>query len=1143
MASENNSTKIPLNASQQWFGKSDYVVDYTSICVSCTTDRNCRIALMFSTDNINFDFLNIYDISANVPFFKNQEVQAVYYKASILNNSGGNQTFLRFASVYKDDLRDNLDIRSLNDNKDTISIPALNDCIIDGKLNVNVEGVTVSGVVVDISGQTVNITGQSVKSQLYDSNGYPIATQLVGGNRSVATYNYASIRGKEGTDIKEINAVTDLAHGGTNLCVYDDVLNDKINNVNIAGEDAGAIKVFVSNTSAQKLNCNVNTISGFALESGGNLASIKTNTDRLKADSTYTDAIQVAVKNTSLDVSGTVTVNTISGFALETGGNLASIKTNTDRLKADTTYTDAIQVAVKNASLTVNTITGFATEVTADGILTQLEKNTYDSSGNLKIAGSVAVNTITGFATETTADGILTQLEKNTYDSSGNLKIAGSVSVNTISGFATEVTADGILTQLEKNTYDSSGNLKIAGSVAVNTITGFATEITADGILTQLEKNTYDSSGNLKIAGTVAVNTITGFATETTADGILTQLEKNTYDSSGNLKIAGTVAVNTISGFALETGGNLASIKTNTDRLKADTTYTDAIQVAVKNASLNVSGTVTVGNTSLNTHCYASPNGTTWHHLSSDANGQLNVHSKTQDGDGNDITSTTISTKRALDVNVAGGSLSLSSVNIKDSVGNNLQAVSNVLPQLKTTLYTDTGNAFGTSADPIKAQIVNTSAVPVSMSGLTSGVAISDGVNNANIKLLSTSDTITSTYGVTSKSLVCGVVSGTASPVGMTVGSALKVNVENTSVPVSGSVSISGTPSVNATIVGTPSVNATIVGTPTVSTTLSGATSSIQIGNGTNNATITGTISNIKTSNALVCDSALYGLNSSTGDVQPLTVNLNGSRNQLETRDNDAITTLSAINTKIVQGVNTTNEGGVVGLNTYSIYPRVRYYNMAGISQVSDNNMLMGGFSSSRYFFNDFFGLANVKQWWAYSETNNRNLTYEYITSTGTIQVATTNLVANTWKRLPLSDGSAGTFLINKWATDVAFVGNVKLYISYDSATTQKCMFGGDYVHTFSALFTVPAGYKAFITNINVDSNASLDYLTMFKWDATGVRSTVFMWSSITRFTGNFNNEFGGAGGCFEAGETIGFSALNNSSYKQFYATVMCRPV
>jgi hypothetical protein len=216
---------------------------------------------------------------------------------------------------------------------------------------------------------------------------------------------------------------------------------------------------------------------------------------------------------------------------------------------------------------------------------------------------------------------------------------------------------------------------------------------------------------------------------------------------------------------------------------------------------------------------------------------------------------------------------------------------------------------------------------------------------------------------------------------------------------------------------------------------------------------------------------------------------------------------------------------------------------MAGISQVADNNMLMGAYNNTRYFFNDFFGLANVKTWWAYSENNNRSLSYEYVTSTGAIGVASTNLISNTWKQLPLNDGSLGSFLINKWATDVAFVGNVKLWIAYDSNTVAKSIFGGDYQHTFSALFTVPAGYKAFITNINFDSNGATDYFTMFKWSSTGVRSTVFMWSSVNRFTGNFNNEFAGAGGCFEAGETIGFSALNNASYKQFYATVMCRPV
>jgi hypothetical protein len=48
-------------------------------------------------------------------------------------------------------------------------------------------------------------------------------------------------------------------------------------------------------------------------------------------------------------------------------------------------------------------------------------------------------------------------------------------------------------------------------------------------------------------------------------------------------------------------------------------------------------------------HMYASSNGSTWHHLASDSNGVLNIHSRLQDGEGNDITSTLNNNKRSLD--------------------------------------------------------------------------------------------------------------------------------------------------------------------------------------------------------------------------------------------------------------------------------------------------------------------------------------------------------------------------------------------------------------------------------------------------------------------------------------------------------------
>jgi hypothetical protein len=62
-------------------------------------------------------------------------------------------------------------------------------------------------------------------------------------------------------------------------------------------------------------------------------------------------------------------------------------------------------------------------------------------------------------------------------------------------------------------------------------------------------------------------------------------------------------------------------------------------------------------NVSLDTHCYGSSDGTTFHHLKTTANGNLITESKTHDGSNNPITSTVVDTKRGLDVNIiAGGS-------------------------------------------------------------------------------------------------------------------------------------------------------------------------------------------------------------------------------------------------------------------------------------------------------------------------------------------------------------------------------------------------------------------------------------------------------------------------------------------------------
>jgi hypothetical protein len=59
--------------------------------------------------------------------------------------------------------------------------------------------------------------------------------------------------------------------------------------------------------------------------------------------------------------------------------------------------------------------------------------------------------------------------------------------------------------------------------------------------------------------------------------------------------------------------------------------------------------------TSINTNCYGSSDGTTFHHLKTTAQGNLITESKTHDGSNNPITSTIVDTKRGLDVNVISG--------------------------------------------------------------------------------------------------------------------------------------------------------------------------------------------------------------------------------------------------------------------------------------------------------------------------------------------------------------------------------------------------------------------------------------------------------------------------------------------------------
>jgi hypothetical protein len=324
--------------------------------------------------------------------------------------------------------------------------------------------------------------------------------------------------------------------------------------------------------------------------------------------------------------------------------------------------------------------------------------------------------------------------------------------------------------------------------------------------------------------------------------------------------------------------------------------------------------------------------------------------------------------------------------------------------------------------------------------------------------------------------------------------------------------------------------------------------SNVQISNGTTNANVIqvapggGSLTNLSPANGLVCNSVVYGYNNTDLTTTVITTRKDNNRCELEVRDNDAVAELTTIDNKIVQGYNTTNDSGVIGLNVMQIRPKVRVYNIMGNSGVADYNMMMMAPGGSRYYYNDDFGIANTKNWYAYSSTA-RTINYEYVDNTGAIGNYSVTLPVNTWTLMNKAGNVAGTFLVNKWTT-TSINSPANVYISYLSSNFGGSAFGGNSGGNFHSQFTVPTGYVATISNVTFYSQIS-DYPAILKWDAQGNRSVVYYWITNTQFfTETYGgNPHSGVGGVFTAGETIAFFTAGNSASKQLCCTITCMPV
>jgi uncharacterized protein (UPF0297 family) len=676
-----------------------------------------------------------------------------------------------------------------------------------------------------------------------------------------------------------------------------------------------------------------NMITGYALENG-NLADIKTNSDKLKY---VGDDLKAVISNTGFNVN-----NQITGFALENGGNLADIKTNSDKLKY---VGDDLKTVISNQ------ISGYALE---NGNLADIKTN----SDKLKYVGDdlKAVISNTGFNVN-----------------------------NQITGFALENgnLAD-IKTNSDKLKYvndDLKAVISNTGFNCNNQITGYATETTLDDIRYKTNLlNFYNENG---------IDELMTYdrASETNLIQIKTNSDKLKYvgdDLKAVISNTGFNVNNQITGYALENDGNLADIKTNSDKLKY---VGDDLKVIISNTGFNCNNQISGYATEVTL---------------ADIKGKTD--NLTFDGSSN------------LNVNVAAGSISVESVNIKDSAGNNLNSTSNAL------------NSYITNSS-INTHIFGKHSSGGGPGGFTEVKVSNDG------------------------EVICQI---------------------NNTVPISGSVSLT---------------------------------------DGTDTADITPTISaNLAGNKALVCDSVLYGYNSSTGHIQNITLTYDGATHNMldvndalgntnlealndkantlntltagqtavigEVRDNTATTNtkLDTVNSSIgtsnstlstIDGkLSTTTYNSLTGLNVYQIYPQTINYLWSGQQSSGIQNVVMfgGGAALTASSFN--IGSNNLKNFNIHHNgTGTKYANVDYVDSSGNLQTLTNQAITTNTSTVYISNAinvnriSWGSLSSNETSTELRVRDNVH--------TTSNRNIVSSF-NVAQPIITVPNGYKGVIKNINI---------------------------------------------------------------------------
>jgi hypothetical protein len=847
------------------------------------------------------------------------------------------------------------------------------------------------------------------------------------------------------------------------------------------------------------------------------------NSNELKVEVTnFPTAFEVSNFPTSTEVSNFPATQTVDGSVsvsnFPTSTEVSNFPTSTEVSNFPATQTVDGSVSVSN----------FPTGFEVSNFPTSTQVSNFPATQT--VDGSVSVS---NFPTSTEVSNFPTSTEVSNFPATQT--VDGSVSVSNfptsteVSNFPATVAVTGTFFQI---TQPVSGSVSVSNLPATQPVSG---SVSVSNFPTSTQVSNFPATQ--AVSGSVSVSNLP--ATQPVSGSVSISNLPATQPVSGSVSVSNFPATQPISGsisnlFTLDT----TTVSTNT---KLDTIHSDLDGLTFDGSSnLNVNvvaGSISVSsvnikdsagnnlnstsnalntyltNSSVDTHCYASSNGTTWHHLSSDSNGQLNVHSKTQDGAGTDITSTLNGAKQSLDVNVSNtvpvsGSVSVS--NFPSSTNSHTQAYD---PTGGGGYFDVTSTTISASISALDVAVKNTVPVSGAFFQTTQPVSVASSLN-VNINDFAgnslTSDTFTFNgnpkngldVAIINNSSNAVPVSGTFYPVTQQVSGSVSVSNFPATQPVSGTVSVSGTVPVSGTFYpSTQTVSGTVAITDSLGGNIIANSNSLQVQVTNVSIPVTGYV------DAYLKDGVGNAINS----------------------------TSSAINS-FLTNTKTTNDYSATGLNVYQIYPKIKSLALTGLNNITTADTLMAGQNSNIGVNAYQWGKINAnKSYWLYTplNANVRTISYNYINSLGNEATGTATGIVNSYVPLQSNIVCLNNFTVSG---GVSITSTDALYITLAGSggtNLAVCSLVAVRYNMNNAIFTVPNNAIALITSIDALLGTSNEYYYMNVWDANGNRSV----PNVTyNYSSNVNNyrasggDYGCIGRILTAGETVAFSTGGTSA-------------